>query len=138
MRVSSFLALVFTVASASLRVSAAGTLGFAIGARHSGEKLLFQEEILCLLCSEDGSCKNQQDYEDDFEALSKLSPNPPSTPLKQLDASSEKQPIVRTYSQVDKALENSTCYVSGAILPAAQAKKFKVVIGLWYESISKA
>ena len=89
------------------------------------------------MCCQDGTCKNQQDYEDDFDVLSKISPNPPSTPLKQLDSHTENLPIVRTYAQIDGAIQNNNCSVSGAILPAAKAKGFKVVIGLWYDSISK-
>ena len=78
------------------------------------------------------------DYKLDFDFLNKISPNPPSTPLKQLDPHTEKLPIVRTYAQVDAAVQGSTCNVSGAILPAAQEKGFKVVIGLWYVSNGKA
>ena len=91
-----------------------------------------------LISCQDGSCKTSQDYEDDFDVLNKISPNPSSNPLKQLDEHSESLPIVRTYSQVDGAIQDTPCKVSGAILPAAQAKGFKVVIGLWYESISEA
>ena len=47
-------------------------------------------------------------------------------------------PIVRTYAQVDGAIQDTPCNVSQAILPAAEAQGFKVVIGLWYDGISKA
>ncbi|CAD6591887.1 MAG: glycoside hydrolase 3 protein [Alectoria sarmentosa] len=116
MRVSSLIAV--AAATAPLAVSAAGTLGYALGARHP-----------------DGTCKSQQDYEDDFDVLNKISPNPSSTPLKQLDPHTENLPIVRTYAQIDGAIQDTPCSVTGAILPAAQAKGFKVVIGLWAEAL---
>ena len=100
--------------------------------------LVSRKGSLGLIRFQDGTCKSQQDYEDDFDVLNKISPNPPSTPLKQLDPHTENLPIVRTYSQIDGAIQDTPCSVSGAILPAAQAKGFKVVIGLWYDSISKA
>ena len=135
MRVSSLF--VVAAATAPLCVLGAGTLGFAIGARNAGKKRSCIEILAANRCL-DGSCKDQQAYEDDFDVLRKISPNPPSTPLKQLDPHTENLPIVRTYAQVDGAIQNTPCSVSGAILPAAQAKGFQVVIGLWYDSISKA
>lgn len=87
-----------------------------------------------LILHQDGSCKSVDDYKEDFDFLNKISPNPPSTPLKQLDPHTEKLPIVRTYAQVDRANQSAVCNVSGTILPAAHDKGFKVVIGLWYVS----
>ena len=55
----------------------------------------------------DGSCKSTADYEADFDAL-----RPIST-------------LVRTYS-------SSNCDVAKNIIPAAQSKGFKVVLGVWY------
>lgn len=94
--------------------------------------------LLKLIRCQDGTCKDQQYYEDDFALLKKISPNPPSTPLKQLDPHTEKLPIVRTYAQVDGAIQDTPCKVSSAILPAAQAQGFQVLIGLWYDSIIEA
>ena len=91
-----------------------------------------------LIRCQDGTCKDQEYYENDFVALKKLSPNPPSTPLKQLDPHTENAHIVRTYAQVDEAIQDTPCNVAQAILPAAEAQGFKVVIGLWYDSITKA
>lgn len=116
MLVSSIILSLF--ATAPLQVFAAGTLGYALGSRHI-----------------DGSCKSVDDYKEDFDFLNKISPNPPSTPLKQLDPHTEKLPIVRTYAQVDRANQSAVCNVSGTILPAAHDKGFKVVIGLWAESL---
>ena len=96
------------------------------------------EIIKANLSLKDGSCKGLSDFEDDFDALNKLSPNPPSTPLKQLDPHTENLPIVRTYAQVDGALPGPPCNVSGPLLQAASEKGFKVVIGLWYVSVGKA
>ena len=56
----------------------------------------------------DGSCKFQADYEADFDTLA----NAPST-------------IVRGYAA-------SECNFAQQVLPAAQNKGFKVVLGVWY------
>jgi glucan 1,3-beta-glucosidase len=72
-------------------VSAAGTLGFALGTKNA-----------------DGSCKGQSDYEADFDAISAASGST----------------LVRGYSASD-------CNSSVAIMPAAKAKGFKVVLGIW-------
>lgn len=61
----------------------------------------------------DASCKTQEDFAADFAVLK------------------EHSTIVRTYSAVDKATE-PTCYVPGAILPAAKAAGVQVLLGLWY------
>lgn len=55
----------------------------------------------------DGSCKATPDYEADFDALKPIST------------------LVRTYS-------SSNCDVAKNIIPAAQNKGFKVVLGVWY------
>jgi exo-beta-1,3-glucanase (GH17 family) len=57
----------------------------------------------------DGSCKTQKDYEDDFDALSA------NTGAK----------LVRGYAASD-------CDFAKNILPAAKAKSFKVMLGIWY------
>ena len=56
----------------------------------------------------DGSCKYQADYEDDFSAIQGASGST----------------IVRIYSASD-------CNTAQQILPAAKAKNFKVVLGVW-------
>lgn len=73
-----------------LVVSAAGTLGFAVGNTKP-----------------DNSCKSQQDYEMDLDAL--------SGPSK----------VVRTYT-------SDGCDTAKNIIPAAKAKGFKVVLGVWW------
>jgi exo-beta-1,3-glucanase (GH17 family) len=73
-------------------VSAAGTLGFALGTKNP-----------------DGTCKSQSDYEDDFDAIT-------------ADSGSK---FVRGYSASD-------CKSAASIMPAAKAKGFKVVLGIWY------
>lgn len=85
------LAISAALAAAPALVSATGTLGFALGTKKG-----------------DGSCKYQQDYEDDFDAIS--------------SASGSK--IVRGYSASD-------CNCAQYILPAAKAKGFKVLLGVW-------
>lgn len=72
-------------------VSAAGTLGFALGMNNP-----------------DGSCKQQSDYESDFDAI----------------AGNTAARIVRGYSA-------SQCNTTQMILPAAKAKGFTVVLGVW-------
>jgi len=86
----SILASAALVAAPSL-VSAAGTLGFALGTKKP-----------------DGTCKSQSDYEDDFDAISA--------------ASGSK--LVRGYSASD-------CNAATSIMPAAVAKGFQVVLGIW-------
>lgn len=68
-----------------------GTMGFALGTKKT-----------------DGTCKYQQDYEDDFDAIKS---NTGST-------------LVRGYSASD-------CNCAQYILPAAKAKGFQVVLGVW-------
>jgi glucan 1,3-beta-glucosidase len=87
MRVSSVLP--FALAVAPMAVSAAGTLGFALGDKNA-----------------DGSCKQTSDYEADFDQLKSLTT------------------LVRTYSASD-------CNTAKNIIPAAKAKGFKVVLGVW-------
>jgi glucan 1,3-beta-glucosidase len=78
-----------------LAVSAAGTLGFAVGNTNP-----------------DNSCKSQQDYEKDFDAL-----KGPTT-------------VVRTYT-------SDGCDTAKNIIPAAKARGFKVVMGIWFvETVS--
>lgn len=89
MRLSSITPAIFAVAPAV--VSAAGTLGFALGDTNP-----------------DGSCKQQSDYESDFDAI----------------AANSAAKIVRGYSASD-------CNTAQNILPAAKAKGFHVVLGVW-------
>ena len=64
--------------------------------------------------SPDGSCKTQADYAADFAVLKDTST------------------IVRTYSNVDGGDSSGPlCYVPGALLPAAKAAGFQVVLGVW-------
>lgn len=56
----------------------------------------------------DGSCKAQSDYEDDFDTI----------------ASSTKSKLVRGYAASD-------CNCAQNILPAAKAKNFQVILGVW-------
>jgi glucan 1,3-beta-glucosidase len=56
----------------------------------------------------DGSCKAQSDYEADFTAI----------------GTSTSANIVRGYSASD-------CNSAQYILPAAQVKNFKVILGIW-------
>jgi exo-beta-1,3-glucanase (GH17 family) len=56
----------------------------------------------------DGTCKSQSDYEDDFDAIT-------------ADSGSK---FVRGYSASD-------CKSAASIMPAAKAKGFKVVLGIW-------
>lgn len=72
-------------------VSAAGTLGFALGTKNP-----------------DGSCKDQAEYEADFDAIREASGST----------------LVRGYSASD-------CNCAENILPAAKNKGFKVVLGVW-------
>ena len=62
----------------------------------------------------DGSCKSQQDYTEDLAVLKDTST------------------IVRTYANVDGGDESGPkCYVPGALLPAAKAAGFQVILGVW-------
>ena len=79
------------LAAAPAIVSAAGTLGFALGTKNP-----------------DGSCKSQADYEADFDAISAASGSR----------------LVRGYSASD-------CNCTQGILPAAENKGFKVILGVW-------
>lgn len=56
----------------------------------------------------DGSCKTQSDYEDDFDTIS----------------SSTSAKLVRGYAASD-------CNCAQNILPAAKAKNFQVILGVW-------
>jgi glucan 1,3-beta-glucosidase len=87
MRVTGLISIALAVAPAA--VSAAGKFGFALGNQNA-----------------DGSCKQQSDYEADFDALK------PYTTL------------VRIYSA-------SSCNAASNIVPAAKNKSFKVVLGVW-------
>jgi glucan 1,3-beta-glucosidase len=87
MRVTNILSA--ALVAAPLAVSAAGTLGFAVGNTKP-----------------DGSCKAQQDYERDLDAL--------TGPSK----------VVRTYT-------SDGCDTAKNIIPAAKAKGFQVVLGVW-------
>ncbi len=77
------------LAVAPVAVSALGDLGFAISAQNAA-----------------GTCKSQQDYEADFDALK------PYTSL------------VRGYDAAD-------CDFAKNVLAAAKTKSFKVILGLW-------
>ncbi|KAF1989398.1 glycoside hydrolase family 17 protein [Aulographum hederae CBS 113979] len=89
MRLSTIAPAILAVAPAV--VSAAGSLGFALGTKKP-----------------DGSCKYQVDYEEDFDTIS--------------TAAGSK--LVRGYSASD-------CNCAQYILPAAKAKGFKVILGIW-------
>lgn len=69
-----------------------GKLGFSLGSKNG-----------------DGSCKHQNDYELDFDAISK------STDAR----------IVRGYAA-------SECDFAKEALPAAKKKGFQVILGIWY------
>lgn len=90
MRVTNILSA--ALVASPLAVSAAGILGFAVGNTKP-----------------DNSCKSQQDYELDLDAL--------SGPSK----------VVRTYT-------SGGCDTAKNIIPAAKAKGFKVVLGVWSEA----
>lgn len=72
-------------------VSAAGILGFALGN-----------------VNPDGSCKQQSDYEADFDAI----------------AANAGSKLVRGYAA-------SQCNAAQNMLPAAKAKGFQVMLGIW-------
>lgn len=87
---------VFAAAAATLvaspsPVAATGKLGFSLGA-----------------VNPDNSCKSQQEYEKDFDAI--------------VAASGAK--LVRVYAA-------GQCDTAKNILPAAKAKGFQVVLGIW-------
>ena len=84
------------LAATPLAVSAAGTLGFAVGNTNP-----------------DGSCKSQQDYEDDFKAI----------------AGNTDSTLVRTYSSSDTF--GNPCDTPSHIMPAAKSSGFKVLLGMW-------
>ncbi len=88
MRVTNILSA--ALVASPLAVSAAGTLGFAVGNTNP-----------------DNSCKSQQDYEKDFDAL--------MGPTK----------FVRTYT-------SDGCDTAKNIIPAAKAKGFQVMMGIWF------
>ncbi|KAK8196719.1 glycoside hydrolase 3 protein [Zalaria obscura] len=79
------------LAAAPAVVSAAGSLGFALGDKKA-----------------DGTCKYTSDYEADFDAIK----------------SNSGATIVRGYAASD-------CNTAQQILPAAKAKGFKVILGVW-------
>jgi len=88
-----FSAIAATALAAAPAVSAVGSMGFALGTKKA-----------------DGSCKSQQDYEDDFTAI---------------DTNTGGQAkVVRGYAASD-------CDFAKNILPAAKSKGFKVVLGIW-------
>ncbi|KAI4282195.1 MAG: hypothetical protein L6R38_003107 [Xanthoria sp. 2 TBL-2021] len=88
------------LAVSPLAVLARGNLGYAIGARKP-----------------DSSCKSTTDYEADFDALNSKG-----------GLGGVKR--VRTYAVVDNAFPENLCQVASAILPAAKAKGFQVILGL--------
>jgi glucan 1,3-beta-glucosidase len=88
MRVTNILLSAAFMAS-PLAVSAAGTLGFAVGNTNT-----------------DNSCKSQQDYEKDFDVLKGVTK------------------LVRTYT-------SDGCDTAKNIVPAAKAKDFQVMLGVW-------
>ncbi|KAL9030130.1 MAG: hypothetical protein Q9196_001721 [Gyalolechia fulgens] len=63
----------------------------------------------------DGTCKTVADYAEDFDTLKGKAGST----------------IVRTYSVVDVNVPAHRCEVAATILPAAKAKNFKVILGLW-------
>jgi glucan 1,3-beta-glucosidase len=88
-----FSAVAAALAASPAVVSAAkGTMGFALGTKMG-----------------DGSCKTQQDYSDDFDAIK----------------SGSGANLVRGYAASD-------CDMAKNALPAAKSKGFKVVLGIWY------
>jgi len=89
MRLTSIAAVALAIAPPL--VSAAGVLGFALGN-----------------VNPDGSCKQQSDYEADFEAI----------------AANTGSKLVRGYAA-------SQCNTAQNILPAAKSKGFQVVLGIW-------
>ena len=82
--------------AAPLAVSAAGNLGFAVGNTNA-----------------DGTCKSQQDFEADFQAISQ------NTQAK----------LVRTYSSSDSF--GNPCNTPSNVLPAAKSAGFQVLLGMW-------
>ncbi|KAF2094809.1 family 17 glycosyl hydrolase [Rhizodiscina lignyota] len=86
-----FTTISFALAASPALGSAVGNLGFALGTKNS-----------------DGSCKAQQDYEDDFDAI----------------AAASGSKLVRGYAASD-------CNCAQYILPAAKAKGAKVILGVW-------
>ncbi|CAO2650419.1 Nn.00g017110.m01.CDS01 [Neocucurbitaria sp. VM-36] len=78
-------------ASPALVSAAKGTMGFALGTKQAS-----------------GSCKTQQDYADDFDAIK----------------SGSGATLVRGYAASD-------CDMAKNALPAAKSKGFKVVLGIW-------
>lgn len=69
--------------------------------------------------SADSNCKSTTDYEADFDALNSKG-----------GLGGVKR--VRTYAVVDNAFPENLCQVASAILPAAKAKGFQVILGLSY------
>lgn len=87
-----FSAVAAALAASPAVVSAAkGTMGFALGTKMA-----------------DGSCKTQQDYADDFDAIKSASGST----------------LVRGYAASD-------CNMAKNALPAAKEKGFQVVLGIW-------
>ncbi|KAK7534642.1 beta-glucosidase [Phyllosticta citricarpa] len=91
MRLSSVLTLSTALLMAPAAADPAGRLGLALGTNKI-----------------DGSCKEQRDYEEDFDAIKAQSG----------------ATMVRGYS-------SSSCNVAQNILPAAKAKGFQVMLGVW-------
>lgn len=79
-----------------IAVSAAGQLGFALGSNNP-----------------DGSCKQQSDYQADFQAITN------NTASK----------LVRTYAASGSGTD--PCNIPSEILPAAKAAGVKVLLGMW-------
>ncbi|KAL8906748.1 MAG: hypothetical protein Q9171_006141 [Xanthocarpia ochracea] len=88
-------------------VAARGNLGYALGARKS-----------------DKNCKTTTDYEADFDALNK-------------EGGMGETKRVRTYAIVDDHYPDNQCQVASAILPAAKAKGFQVILGLSADTQTK-
>ncbi|KAK7536033.1 beta-glucosidase [Phyllosticta citribraziliensis] len=91
MRISSLLTLTSALLMAPTAVSAAGRLGFTLGPQRP-----------------DGSCKEQRDFEEDFDAIKAQSGST----------------LVRSFSSSD-------CNIAQTILPAAKAKDFQVMLAVW-------
>ncbi|KAL8770080.1 MAG: hypothetical protein Q9209_004118 [Squamulea sp. 1 TL-2023] len=90
-----------------IAVRARGSLGYAIGARNP-----------------DKNCKSTTDYEADFEAL-----------IQKGGLGDIKR--VRTYAVEDDIYQDNVCSVASAILPAAKAKGFQVILGLSADTETK-
>lgn len=121
MRCSSLLAA--ALATAPLAVSATGSLGFALGSRldskpFSNPRYVYEYSLTLGL---DGVCKGKDDYAADLAFLKTTTTSR----------------IVRTYAGVDGGDPGNLCYVPSSLLPAAADQDFQVVLGIWYDILSK-